>query len=334
VILKSYIIEQNIKVLEGYNYCLLYGENEGLKEDIKLKITDANKNAEIINFFQEDLLKNKNILNEEINNISLFYSKKIIYVHEATDKVFNQIEDFLENNNSEAQVYIFCSILDRKSKLRNTFEKDKRLGTVACYQDNERTLNNYVSFKLKGYLGLSPQVINLIISNSKLDRRIISNEIIKIKDFFLDKKIEINKLEELLDLNRGDNFDELRDACLLGQKSKVNKLLNETDFHQDKIFFYLGNIINRITKLIETQNINQTAQDEEVALEALKPKVFWKDKPIYIEQLKKWKLEDLERIFTEIGTTELIMKKNSQIKNDLIIKDLMIKICARASSFV
>ena len=91
MILKSYIIEQNIKVLEGYNYCLLYGENEGLKEDIKLKITDANKNAEIINFFQEDLLKNKNILSEEINNISLFYSKKIIYVHEATDKVFNKI---------------------------------------------------------------------------------------------------------------------------------------------------------------------------------------------------------------------------------------------------
>ena len=334
MILKSYIIEKNIKALENYNCCLLYGENDGLKEDIKLKINDANKNADILNFFQEDLLKNKNILSEEINNISLFHLKKIIYLHEATDKIFKQIEDSLINNNDEVQIYIFSSILDKRSKLRNLFEKNKELGIVACYQDNERTLNNYVSIKLKGYSGLSPQVINLIISNSKLDRKLINNEIIKIKDFFLDKKIEINKLEELLNINRGDNFDELRDACLLGQKSKVNKLLNETDFHQDKIFFYLGNVVNRITKLIEVQNINKSANDAEVALETLKPKVFWKDKPIYIEQLKKWKLEDLEKIFTKIGTTELTMKKNSQIKKDLVIKDLMIKICARASSFV
>ena len=71
MIYKSYLIEQNIEKLKE-KLILFYGENLGLKNDFKKKILFKNKDAEIINFFQDEVIKNENLLFNEILNISLF----------------------------------------------------------------------------------------------------------------------------------------------------------------------------------------------------------------------------------------------------------------------
>ena len=43
MIIKSYDIKKNLLKLLKYNFFLLYGENEGLKKDIKETITTALK---------------------------------------------------------------------------------------------------------------------------------------------------------------------------------------------------------------------------------------------------------------------------------------------------
>ena len=48
MIVKSYLIENNIESLNK-NKVLFYGENNGLKQDIKIKIKSSNQTAEIIN---------------------------------------------------------------------------------------------------------------------------------------------------------------------------------------------------------------------------------------------------------------------------------------------
>ena len=76
MILKSYIVEQNIEILKDYQATLIYGQNTGIKNDIKQKLKNKNKNSEIIIFFEEEILKNKNILYQNIVNESLFNEKK------------------------------------------------------------------------------------------------------------------------------------------------------------------------------------------------------------------------------------------------------------------
>ena len=325
------MIENNIALLEQYEHVLLYGENEGIKEDIKNKIKEKNKDSEIIIFFQEEIMNNKNILSEQINNSSLFNLKRIIFLHEITDKSYTQIKECIENKKENVRIYIFSSILEKKSKIRNHFEKNDKLGIIPCYKDNERTLANYINFKLKGYKGLSPQIISLIISNSSQDRKIINNEITKIKSFFTEQNISLKELEELLNIKFNRDFNEIRDASLLGNKLKVNRLLGEIQFQPEDFMFYLNNMNNRVVKLLEIKNISKDTNDYEVALDVLKTKVFWKDKPIYIEQLKKWSKNKLINAINMIGNTEIIMKKNSQIKNDTLLKNLFINICLEAS---
>ena len=96
MIYKSYIVEQNIKSLKE-NCVLFYGENLGLKNEIKNKIRSINIDSEIIIFNQEEILKNNNLLNSEIQNVSLFEKKKIYFLDDVNDKIIS-----LNNSNSNS----------------------------------------------------------------------------------------------------------------------------------------------------------------------------------------------------------------------------------------
>ena len=173
---------------------------------------------------------------------------------------------------------------------------------------------------------------NLIIKNSHEDRKIISSEIVKIKQFFLDKKINKEQLLELLNIKQNSNFNLLRDATLLGNKNTVNQLLGEVDFINESPFFYLNQLNSRVLRLLEIKNVEIETKDIELSMELLKPKVFWKDKPIYSRQLKKWDLKMLNNALNNMLKLEKLMKSNSQIRNDIIIKSFIVQLCTQASS--
>ena len=170
MILKSYLVEKDITLLDKYFATLIYGENIGMKDDIKNEIKKNFKDYEKISLNQEEILKNYKILDEQIENTSLFSKKKIIFINEVSDKIKNILSEILENKKSDTKIFIFSQNLDKKSTIRKIFEKDNETGIIACYQDNERTLSNYVREKLRGYTGLNQQMIsaNVSLTNRKL----------------------------------------------------------------------------------------------------------------------------------------------------------------------
>jgi DNA polymerase-3 subunit delta len=332
MILKSYIVEQNIDILKNYKATLIYGENNGIKDDIKEEIRNKNENSDVINFFENDLFKT-NLLYENIANRSLFTKRKTIFIQEASDKIFEQIEECLEKENEEIKIYIFANKLEKRSKLRNLFEKDKGLAIFPCYEDNEKTLISYISNKLKNFRGLTGEITNIIINNSNMNRIVIKNELEKIIGFFLEKKINKEEILELLNVKHNTEFDEIRDKALMGEKIQINKLLSETEILEDEIFFYLNSLNYRISRLYEITKMSSNEKNFERILENLKPPVFWKDKPIILQQLKKWSQKKLEKILAKIGETEILMKKNSYINNQLVIKNLIVTLTNKASTF-
>jgi DNA polymerase-3 subunit delta len=331
VILKSYIIEKNLNVLDEYDAVLLYGENDGIKADIKIKIKSTNKDSEIINFFEDEIIRDRDILYKNIVNESLFNEKKIIFLQSATDKIYNEVCECLEKINRNTKIYIFTENLDKKSKLRNLFEKKKNLAALGCYEDNQKTLINYISKELETYVGLSGEFINLIVSNSNYKRRVIQTELVKIKNFFKEKKINKTELLDILNIKNDAKFDEIRDNSLIGRLDVTNKLLSQINILDEDTFLYLGNLNYRIIKLIEIQKAQKIFGNHEKTLENLKPPIFWKDKPIYLMQVKKWNLEKLRQATLKINETEILMKKNSHIRKDIIFKDLIVYLTRQAS---
>ena len=166
-----------------------------------------------------------------------------------------------------------------------------------------------------------------------MDRMIIKNELLKIESFFKEKKIKKEQILEILNIKNDGAFEEIRDKALSGEKSKINQLLSETEILNEEVFFYLNNLNYRIMRLYEIIKKSECNEnDYEQVIESFKPPIFWKDKTTIIQQLKKWTPKKLEEMITKIGKTEILMKKSSYLKNEVIIKDLIISLTNKASA--
>ena len=249
MILKSFIVEKDISLLQKYFVSLIYGENIGLKDDIKNEIKKYFNEYEQISFNQSEIIKNEKLLDEQIDNISLFSKKKIIFINEISEKIKNKITKILDDPNPDLRIFLFAQNLEKRSSIRDLFEKDKKAGTIPCYQDNQRTLAEYSRKKLQNYSGLTQEIINFLINNSGFDRKTLSYEIDKIKSLFLDKKIDFDKLLEVLNNAYNLDFDNIRDSCFGAEKENLNKNLGNVILQNEDAYFYLNSLNRRIQKL-------------------------------------------------------------------------------------
>lgn len=330
MISKSFEIESNPSLLKKSKLCLFFGENLGLKNDLKKIIKEQNKEFSIQNVFQNDILSNKDAFFDEIFNGSLFEEKKIFFINQASDKIFDVIKE-LELKLDNQEIYLFSEILDKKSKLRGFFEKSKIYISIACYPDNEITIKKIIQNALKGYKGLTLENINLIIENCNLDRDKLRNELSKITSFFSNKSIEKERLDLLLNIRTNENFDSLKDYALNGNKKKTNSLIRDTYIDAEKNILYLNMINRRLTRISEV-NENAITTDIETAMSKLRPPVFWKEKAHFVSQTKKWNKEKIKNVLKQTYNLELKLKSNSLINSQILIKKLLIDICVLANS--
>jgi len=329
MIYKSYLIEQNINLIDK-NLFLFYGENLGLKNELKDKIKFQNKNAEIINLSQDDIINNIDNFFNEILNISLFDEKKIYFINHVNDKILEAIKK-IEPKIDSQKFYLMSELLDKRSKVRNYFEKSNNCGIVACYNDNEISFKKIIIERLKNYKGVTTENINLISDKCNLNRDKLNNELDKIYTFFLEKNIDRNKLEILLDNKINNDFSLLKDEAFNGNRIETNKLLSDTIIETEKNVLYLNIINQRLLKLNEIfKLIGKT--NLEKAIDMLKPPIFWKDKPAFLKQAKKWNMNKIKKILSKTYNLELEIKSNSIVNKNILMKKLLIDICNLANA--
>ena len=332
MIIKSFEAEKNVSVLDAYYAVLLYGENIGLKDDIKILIKKNNKNCEIISLHQNEILKNQSILSEQVSNSSLFNEKKIIIINDFSEKIKKNILEIVNEANDDVKIFIFADNLEKKSVVRSHFEKEKNLAIIPCYQDNDRTLSIYVNNKLRNYTGLTQNLINLLIKNSGNDRKVLSNEIEKICALFQSKKINPDKVFELINNAYNIEFENLRDSCLEANKVDLNTNLSNVSLLAEKSYLYLGILNNRVQKLLDLVDQLEKNKNVDSAIDNMKPKIFWKDKPIFKRQLRVWNRKKLIKAREIILETEILIKTKLGSISEVLIKKLLVELCYLAST--
>ena len=191
MIIKSYEVQKNKSNLSKYNFFLLYGENLGLKKDIRKFI--------------------KTGIEQESNN---------------------------------AEILIFSGILEKRSKLRNFFEANKKAICIPCYLDSEKDLEVIAQLELKkNNIMLSQEAINLLIEKSNSDRNNLRNEIGKIHSYSLNKKkLELTDIISLINFSGDYKSDIFINECLCGNIKQYKTIISE---------LYV-NTINQILLLIMT----------------------------------------------------------------------------------
>ena len=328
MIIKSF--ELNKIDLKKNQFFLLYGENQGLKNEIIEKKFKFNHSKNIYNYDEAEVLNNEANFFDNILSKSFFENEKLIIINRSSDKIKNVIEEIVEKKIEEVTLVLNANILDKKSKLRTFFEKNKELICIPFYADNNQTLVGIVSyFFRKNKIAISQQAINLIVERYRGDRQNLNNALQKIQSFLKNKKtIEINDILKLTNLAENYDVSELVDGCLAKNKKKTINILNENNYSLEDCIIIIRTFLIKSKRLLKlSKNSTKTKNIDEV-ISSFKPPIFWKDKDIIKQQMKSWSHENIENLIYKISQVELLIKKNSNnsinILSDFIIEQASI----------
>ena len=297
---------------------LFYGKNEGFKNEVtKNLIKDKD---EITKYEEKEILENINGFIESILSKSLFESEKIIIIKRVTDKILKIIDEIDSKNIEDIKIILNADNLEKKSKLRSLFEKDKKYICVPFYPDTDQTLSKltYIFLKKKN-ISISPSNINLIVNKCNGDREILLNELNKIEYFSKNgKKITAENIAKLTNLIENHGISELIDNCLAKNKKKIVNILNENNFNNEDCILITRTFLNKAKKILKLSSEFQNNKNIDLTISSAKPPIFWKDKEITKQQIYKWTPENIKQLIYKLSEIELLIKKNINKSINLI----------------
>ena len=321
MIIKSFSINYE-KLFSDYKINLIYGENFHLKTEILNKLTQIFKKNEFkTKFIKEDeLLKNIEILDNYLNQDSLFGEKEILIIQETSDKLL----DYINFSEIDKKLVLVTDNLTKKSSLRNKAEKEKIISCTACYEDDEKTLQSLLRNGLtKLSIKVPYEAIDQLFNINKLNRNDINSGLEKLELITKDKKLDSETFSSLFNTTSSFDAFEISNALLSGDKKTLNKILSS--FYHFSINFneVLGPLKYKINKLIDIYEYNENETKIAVLVGTYKPPIFWKEKNIIQTQLSKWNKDELDTLLDKINEIEILCKLNYEIAETIFNKFLL-----------
>jgi len=336
MLIKSYeILKKDLNLL---NFFLIYGENTGLKQDIVKSVIELKEKKDIkykkFKFEEEEIIKNQNDFFNLIFSGSLFDKKKVIFVNRTTDRLFNLISEISKKDIKDILIFFEADRLEKKSKLRNLFEKNSNLACIACYQDNNFDLIKIINNEIKqAKIKLSTESINLLIERAGGDRNNLRNEVNKLKSFALNKQmVSYDQVKELTNMVGNYQNDYIVNICLNGDKKKLNKILRENNFSFEDFLILLKIFSKKIHRLLKIKIFNSMEKNLDQIFNQIRPPIFWKEKEDVKKQVRLWNEKKLNLIIKKINEIELNCKKNHELSTNITL-DFLTTVCNEVNNY-
>ena len=306
--------------ISKFNYYLFHGKNEGLKKEIIERNFIKNFNGNIDKYDENYFISNKETIISELLSKSLFDDRKIIIISRVTDKIIKIIDEIVRRNLDELIIILKSEILEKKSKLRQLFEKEKKLASIALYEDTSRDLTRIITEFLNfNKIRLSQESINLLVNRASGDRENLKIELEKIYNYSItNKDINISKIKVLTNLAENYSVNELAENFLLKNKKNISKILNENNYSDEDCILILRTILSKSKRLFNILKRNEELNNIDQVISSTKPPIFWKEKESVKVQANSWKLNDLKNKIYEINQIELLIKNNSKNSLNLV----------------
>ena len=317
MIIKNYELEK-INLL-NHKIILFYGDNEGFKEEKIDEIYQKTK-FEKFSYHEKDVLNNLENFFNTLFTKSFFETKKFIIIRNVTDKTTDIVKEIINKNLEETTIILNANILEKKSKIRNFFEKEESLICTPFYPDEFKSLNFIVQkFLREKKLKISQESTNLIIERSNGSREHLKRELEKIKLYALDKN-EINHSEilKLTNLGKNYNISELVEVSLAKNINRLTKIINENNFSNEDSIIIIRTFLQKTKRLLNLSKNLRNETNLETVISNYKPTIFWKEKEVVKTQLKIWSEKNLNNLIYEINNTELLIKRNISISLNIL----------------
>ena len=311
MIIKSFELEKLTSL--KFNLHLIYGNNDGIKEDIIKDNYLKDFNGDILKYDDQEILNSKDEFILSLFTKSLFETDKLIIISRGSDKLFNLISEILEKETIETKIIIKSANLEKKSKLRNLFEKEKRIICTPVYDDDIRSLSFIInSFLREQKFNLSQEIKNILIERSKGDRINLKNELLKLKSLSISKnKLSTDDVIKLSNLAENYSVFELSDNYLAKNSKKVSNILNENNYSSEDCILIIRTILNKSKRLLKIRTEIDNDSNIDQAISSFRPTIFWKEKDIVKKQAQSWSTNEVKEIIFKMNDLEASVKKNT-----------------------
>lgn len=317
MIIKTFEIDK--KKFDKQNFFLVYGENEGLKKEI-IQTIKKNLNGVVENFDETQINNDKQTFYEKIFNRSLFEKEKIIIINRCSEKIYDVIENIVEGKISDIKIILNASVLEKKSKLRNMFEKRSELVIVPTYKDTSVTLLEIAKKFFYNYkISVSQETINLLVNRCNGNRGHLKSELDKILIYMNDKKsVNLEEIYKLTNLSENYAINELVDTSLSKNAQRTSEIINESNYKSEEAIIILRTFLQKAKRLLNLYETHDGNLNYDNLVNNCVPPIFWKDKPIIKKQLEIWSKLKIKNLIMKINKTEIYIKKNSSISLMLV----------------
>ena len=315
----KYFEIQKINILINYAF-LFYGDNEGLKNDIVKNIFEKNYQDNIYKYDEIEILNNREQFMVGLFSKSFFEDKKLIIISRVTDKIKDIIEEIIEKKLTGVVIILLSGGLEKKSKIRQMFERSTNFSCVAFYPDNHQTLSTIASnFFREKKIPISTQIINILTDRAGGDRQNLQRELAKIEGLLGTRlKITIEDVLKLTNLAENHDISELVDNCLAKNKRRTIKILNENSYSIEDSIIIIRTFLSKSKRLLKLFNELQNKKNIDMAITSTKPPIFWKDKDIVKQQMQKSSINAVRNLIYKINDMELLIKKNNYSSINLL----------------
>jgi len=323
MIFKDFKIKDIFGVNKKNPVILVYGPNEGLVRDNVNKLCfhfKKHDEAEEITLTEKNLDDEPNKIFDEIDTISMFNNKKIIFIESLKDKHVPLIEKLFESILENILVILKSDSLGKSSKLRKLFDTSEIHISIPCYEDDMKSIMNLVQdFEKKFNLQLERDVKNYLAHFLSNDRLISKSELEKI--FLLQgnksSPLSLHEVQAILNDVSSISLNKINESVMFGKTKATSKIIHKIFSEGIHSVALIRSLINYTMRIQLTQIELKKHKSFDEAIKILRPPVFWKEKNSFQNHCAVWPMQHIEKNLKVLLDAEYDCKSSGSLSNSI-----------------
>lgn len=261
------------------------------------------------NYFSEDII----LLNDELNNVSIFSEKRSIILDLRKYDNKNKISTILKKTDFDSLKDINLIIVSydfkRNDKLTNFLNELTNAVLFSCYEEDTVDIKKRIkSFFYTHGITLSQEELNFLIYKFSKNYKINENIFKKIELILSYRKLSFNELIDLIDDNNDQNIFELANILLDGKYTEAVLKLNNLQKSGVSSVAIIRTIMSKMKLLESCFELKENGLSNEDIVNKRELNIFYKDKLNIISMMKKWDLRKLKLCFSYMYDIEIKCK--------------------------
>jgi len=309
---------------EDIRAILIYGPNNGLireraKSAIKFAVENFSDVFRLCELDAHDITGDPARLADELAALAFGGGRRAIWIKNASDSLSRIIADALEINSGDTLLVIESANLNPRSSLRKLFEKQTDLAAVACYDDDENSLRDYViGFLTAENTTIERDALSWLLARLGNDRMQVRTELEKLilfvssddhqqnaegrKEIGLDAVTACSADAGILSL------DNLADAVANGDMANIDRYLQLAFEQGVQPIGAIRSVARRFSQLHFVVGLAAGGESREILISALRPPIFFKYRAAFERQTSQWSLVRIAKAIDILNEAEINCK--------------------------